>query len=155
MTVREELSSMFDYDRWANLQWWEPAKSMGKEEILLHVVHAQIIWLTRIEGTPVWEPTLEDYPLHLDRSIGRWKRFLLGADLGAVISYTNSAGDHYDSKVSEIIRHVINHGTYHRGQLRGIAGERGVAFPESDYIHFVRSPFASAGQARAAAAMSW
>jgi len=142
---------MFDYDRWANLQWLDAANSLGKQDILLHIVEAQVTWLTRIEGTPVWQPTLEDFGIHLDRSVGRWKRFLLGADLGKVISYTTSRGDHYDSEVSEIIRHVINHGTYHRGQLRGIAGERGMDFPETDYIHFVRSPFASAGLARGGA----
>src|SRR5438128_6549601 len=121
MSIREELSSMFDYDRWANLEWLEPAKAMEKEEVLLHMVQGQIIWLTKIEGTPPWQPSWDEYVTHMERSIGRWKRFMLGADLGAVISYRTSAGDNYESQVSEIVRHVINHGTYHRGQLRGIA----------------------------------
>lgn len=151
MSAREELSSLFDYDRWANLQWVAPANAMAQQSILLHIVEAQVIWLTRIEGTPPWQPTLDEFAIHLDRSIGRWKRFLLGADLGALISYTTSRGDHYDSQVSEIVRHVINHGTYHRGQLRGIAGERGVEFPETDYIHFMRTPFASTGRAQSGA----
>ena len=143
MTVREELSTMFDYDRWANQRWLEPAKALGQEEILLHVLQAQIIWLCRIEGTPTWDATLQDYTLHLDRSVGRWKRFLLGADLGQVISYVNSQGERYDNAVSEIVRHVINHGTYHRGHLRGIASERGIEFPETDYILFLRNPLAN------------
>ena len=124
---------------------------MDRADILLHIVKAQVIWLTRIEGTPMWEPTLEEFPLHLDRSIGRWKRFLLGADLGAEISYTTSQGQHFDNKVSEIVRHVINHGTYHRGHLRGLAEERGVEFPETDYILFARSPFATGAFMRTAA----
>ena len=151
MSAREELSSLFDYDRWANLQWVAPANAMAQQSILLHIVEAQVIWLTRIEGTQPWQPTLDEFALHLDRSIGRWKRFLLGADLGAVISYTTSAGDRYDSQVSEIVRHTINHGTYHRGQLRGIAGERGVDFPETDYNHFMRTPFASTSRIQSSA----
>lgn len=142
---------MFDYDRWANLKWVAPANAMAQQAVLLHILEAQVIWLTRIEGTPFWQPTLDEYALHLDRSIGRWKRFLLGADFGAVISYANSKGDRYDNKVSEIIRHVINHGTYHRGMLRGMAGERGLEFPETDYIHFMRSPFATADRAHSGA----
>jgi len=135
---REDLSGMFDYDQWANLKWMGPAHEIGQEAILLHIVQAQIIWLSRIEGTNVWQPTLEDFPLHLERSIRSWKRMILGADFQKMISYTTLLGTPYDNSIGEIVRHVINHGTYHRGQLRGIAGERGVAFPETDYAAFLR-----------------
>ena len=138
MGQREELSSMFDYDRWANLQWWPIAKQMGEEDILLHNLLAQTIWLSRIEGTARWEPTVEEFPLHLERSTRNWKRMLLGADFQRMVSYTTTLGTPYDNTVGEIVRHVINHGTYHRGQLRGIAGERKIEFPETDYIAYLR-----------------
>lgn len=87
---------------------------------------------------PRWTPTLEEFPMHLECSIRNWKRMILGADLQRMISYTTFQGVACDNKVSEIVMHVINHGTYHRGQIRGIAGERGVEFPETDYIRFLR-----------------
>ena len=129
---------MFDYDQWANLKWMGVAHQIGQEATLLHIVQAQIIWLTRIEGTMRWEPTLEDFPLHLERSVRSWKRFLFAADMQKIISYTTFQGVACDNTVGEIARHVINHGTYHRGQLRGIAGERGIEFPETDYIAYLR-----------------
>lgn len=138
MGQREELSTLFDYDRWANLHWAEPARGLGKESVLVHVLEAQVNWLCRIEGTPPWQPSFTEFPMHLERSIRNWKRFMFGADLGKVISYTTSTGRQYENLVSEIVRHVINHGTYHRGQLRGIAEERGIDFPETDYIAFIR-----------------
>jgi uncharacterized damage-inducible protein DinB len=63
---------------------------------------------------------------------------LLGADLQRVVSYISLQGVAYNNSVSEIVRQVINHGTYHRGQLRGIAGERGIEFPETDFIAYLR-----------------
>jgi uncharacterized damage-inducible protein DinB len=138
MNYREELSSMFDYDRWANLQWMPLAGLMSQQPVLLHIVSAQVRWLSRIEDTPEWQPSMPDFALHLDRSIRSWKRFILGADLSKVIYYTTSDGMNYNNSVSEIVRHVVNHGTYHRGQLRGIASERGFEFPETDYITFLR-----------------
>lgn len=142
---------MFDYDRWANLRLVETAAALDRQDILVHILQAQIIWLCRIEGTPEWEASFDDYSLHLDRSIGRWKRLLLGAELGRVISYRNSRGEQYDNSITEIVRHVINHGTYHRGHLRGIAGEKGIDFPDTDYILFLRNPFANAGLSKTAA----
>ena len=138
MGQREELSSMFEYDQWANLKWMGPAHETGQESVMLHIVDAEIIWLSRIEGTPRWQPTLEDYPMHVQRSTRNWKRMLMGADLQAVVSYTNFQGEQHENSICEITSHVINHGTYHRGHLRGIAGERGLPFPETDYIAYLR-----------------
>jgi uncharacterized damage-inducible protein DinB len=147
MGQREELSSMFDFDCWANQKWMQPARSLAQEHVLLHVVEAQIIWLARIQGTPTWQPSLEEFGLHLDKSTRNWKRFLMGADLGQLVTYANSRGEQYTNSVTEIVRHVINHGSYHRGQLRGIAGERGIEFPETDYIAFAREKTSSFGYA--------
>jgi uncharacterized damage-inducible protein DinB len=35
---------------------------------------------------------------------------------------------------AEILRHVVNHGTYHRGQVATLLKLHGVDFPETDYI---------------------
>ncbi len=40
--------------------------------------------------------------------------------------------------VSEITEHVINHGTYHRGHLRGLAEAEGISFPDTDLIVYLR-----------------
>jgi len=35
---------------------------------------------------------------------------------------------------AEVLRHVVNHGTYHRGQVAALLKLHGVDFPETDYI---------------------
>lgn len=139
MHLREELSLLFDYERWATMRWIEPARQMSCESVLVHIIHAQSIWLSRIEGRPHWTPTVDNLASDLDRSVLGWQRLLLGADLSKVVPYVNLEGKSFDNTVLEITRQVLNHGTYHRGHLRGIASEQKFAgFPETDYILFCR-----------------
>ncbi len=35
---------------------------------------------------------------------------------------------------AEVLRHVVNHGTYHRGQIAALLKLHGIDFPETDYI---------------------
>lgn len=35
---------------------------------------------------------------------------------------------------AQVLRHVVNHGTYHRGQVAALLKLHGVDFPETDYI---------------------
>ncbi len=35
---------------------------------------------------------------------------------------------------AEVLRHVVNHGTYHRGQVAALLKLHGIDFPETDYI---------------------
>jgi uncharacterized damage-inducible protein DinB len=48
------------------------------------------------------------------------------------------AGEPFLQPNHEVVRHVINHGTYHRGQLRMLAELDGIAWPETDMIFFFR-----------------
>ena len=139
MHLREELSHQFDYERWANMRWLKPAAELGCSPIMIHILQAQIIWLSRIEGRPAWTPTVENFVADLDRSVRSWQRLMLSADLNQVVHYTTSRGDEFDNTVGEIARHVLNHGTYHRGELRGRAGAAGLeSFEDTDYILFCR-----------------
>jgi uncharacterized damage-inducible protein DinB len=87
----------------------------------------------------MWHPTLETLEADLRRSVQDWKEFIKVEDLDRVVDYKTLRGDPFSNTVTEIARHVINHGTYHRGELRGRAGERGLdGFEETDYILFCR-----------------
>lgn len=52
----------------------------------------------------------------------------------AIFSRTNRAGTTYEYRVDEILMHVLNHATHHRGQISQILDERGI---ENDYSNLV------------------
>ena len=42
-----------------------------------------------------------------------------------------------DTRFSEILRHVVNHGTYHRGNLAAMLRQQGYAGVSTDYIFYL------------------
>lgn len=141
--MRDTLIDLFDYDLWANLRWFRciagQSDSKRLNEIMVHIVGAQRNWLTRclsVEETVVASGDLE---ADLKNLHAQWVDLLRICDLNAYASYSSLSGDNYFTMVGEIAQHVINHGTYHRGHLRGLMEARGVTdFPETDLIRWHR-----------------
>lgn len=140
--MHEHLDEMFDYDLWANLKWLRFLKSVDAtaEEWaqLNHILGAQQIWFARIVGlSPTGfsgdEATSERFEkVHRD-----WKAAVNGRDLDQEISYHRFNGDAHTQTLKQIANHVLNHGTYHRGSLRGLLSARGnTDFPETDLLGF-------------------
>jgi uncharacterized damage-inducible protein DinB len=55
-----------------------------------------------------------------------------------MIEYKNFEGQVFTTLLSDIITHVVNHGSYHRGQISRLIRESGGIPPATDYIVFVR-----------------
>lgn len=134
--------TLFGYDRWANERWIAFArrrKWSAGNAVIEHIVRASEVWLARIyreEPSDVSTSTLE---MRLAACHVRWIDTLRELGCAKVIRYTNSLGERYESCVGDIAAHVVNHGTYHRGQLRERAGADGLEdFPETDLILFLR-----------------
>lgn len=146
MDLRRFLHTGFEYDLWANRQWLTALGGftdlLPAQSVLDHILAAQRIWLERI-GAQVPVQT-EDTSL-ADRFgvVTRvWTAVVGTADLDQAITYRTFAGDDYTDSLSRIALHVINHGTYHRGQLRGLAQAEGrTDFPETDLIRYFREGF--------------
>lgn len=115
-------------------------------EIFSHVLGAEHVWLSRIRGRApelaVW-PKLELErcgPLAKEDAAGY--RALLeegGAEaLAREVSYVNSAGKRFTSRVGEIVSHAALHGHYHRGQVAVLLRAAGYAPSTTDFIEMVR-----------------
>lgn len=121
------------------------AKALG---IAAHVQLAREIWLGRLTGRPLPPPPDWFPALGLDalRAKGRaidaaWKAFLatLSDDtLNTFCHYTSSEGDMYRSYVDDILTHVFNHATYHRGQIAPLVSQLGGERALTDFIALTR-----------------
>ncbi len=144
----KDLRAMWDYDIWANERWLEilvhfpdPQRA---DEVMTHIHWAQWTWLRRVDGALNLGLVLPDEPkapsIVLARELARqWRDVLDNSDKETMVAYQNMAGESFTSRLGDIVRHVVTHGAYHRGQLRGMAGEQGmVDFPETDYIIWAR-----------------
>jgi len=59
-------------------------------------------------------------------------------NLATIIAYKNFKGDSFENRVEDILTHVINHSTYHRGQIIAQLKGQLPSLPSTDYILFIR-----------------
>lgn len=143
MDRRQDLLERFDYDLWANRKWWSALGRFrdlaGAQTALEHILSAQRVWLSRlgVEVTQAGENLgIDDVMVFVNQA---WQMVLNENSLELPVTYQNFAGFEFTNTVGQIAGHVVNHGTYHRGQLRGLAQAEGMEnFPETDLIVFYR-----------------
>ena len=140
--MREFLLRGFEYDLWANHKWLHIIgkfkSSQRALEVFEHILKAQMIWLQRC-GLYVEQVENIAFAQLITSLNQTWKGVIEDADLAAWVEYQDFAGEDQRTQFGDIVAHVINHGTYHRGQLRQIAEYDGIAFPDTDLIHYIRS----------------
>lgn len=116
-------------------------KSMA---LFSHMLNAHQIWNNRILGQPtgcgVWDSRPSDTFLAIDRHNYDQTISLLGkSELADEIAYTTSDGRPFANTIDNILFHVINHSTYHRGQIALLFRQNGMEPLATDYIFFKRS----------------
>jgi uncharacterized damage-inducible protein DinB len=158
----DTLRLHFDYSAWASRRLMEAASKLTPEEMardfktsdsnvvntLAHVFAADRIWLSRVQGAPratFLDPTDCEF-MALDREwpalYKRWKEWLTPlTDDGAQakIAYRDMKGNPYEQPLWQILLHVVNHGTHHRGQAAGFLRAMGHTPPALDLIAFYRT----------------
>lgn len=117
---------------------------------LLHVWDAEVIWLSRLNGiSPTDWPsknfngTASDLFNGLEQSSKDLLQFIETKDdqfLQQSIQYKNLKGDTFEESASGILFHVVNHGTYHRGQIITLLRGYGITeLPATDLIVYLRT----------------
>lgn len=108
-----------------------------------HTLNAHHIWNHRIFGImpvlSVWQ-LLEIINLNRinNENFEQTKELLQNKDLKESINYTNSKGENFTNTAEEILFHIINHSTYHRGQLISQLRAKDMEPIITDYIFYKR-----------------
>jgi uncharacterized damage-inducible protein DinB len=159
----EDLLTLIEYHYWARDRMLEAVEPLTTEQYtrdvgnsfksvrdtIAHTYLAEWVWYSRwIGSSPVGFPGFEDFP---DVATIRkaWKdqeqniRLFLGtlgeANVERVFDYTLFNGNPGRSTFRQMLQHVVNHATYHRGQVTTMLRQLGAAPPGSqDMIVFYR-----------------
>ena len=162
MTTHEALA-LIDYSYWARDRVLTAAQALSPEQYtreivssfrsvrdtMVHVYSAEWVWHQRWLGASPTAPipfdafadltALETAWYALEQDIRAFVRNLGDAGLEQQIDYRLLSGAPGRSRYDEMIRHVVNHGTYHRGQVVTMLRQLGASTPEStDLITFYR-----------------
>lgn len=142
---------LFDYDAWANGETLRALAAAGDAPIVTvgrfaHVVAAELLWHGRIQGRPPAVPVWPEWSVaecgEWSEKISRlWRAYLdslTEVELGREVSYVNSKGDAFVSRVDDIVTHVVLHSGYHRGQVAADLRAAGYTPNTTDFIHAAR-----------------
>jgi uncharacterized damage-inducible protein DinB len=161
MIDKATLDRHLAYTTWATNHLLNAAAAIPPEQLLqdfrtadknivgtlAHVFAADRVWLDRVNGRRR-TAFIEDRDRNLDtlrkewpvlhQSWREWLAGLQEQQIQEPIAYQDMAGNPYRSLPWEIILHVVNHGTHHRGQVSGMLRALGHAPPQLDLIRFYR-----------------
>lgn len=158
----EVLRTHLDYSAWATHRLLDAAERLSDSELrrdfgsadksligtLVHVFGADRIWLSRVRGiAPEGMPAPEFHDPKVlrpawqavDDGWREWARPLGDADLLREVSYRDLKGNPWQTPLWQIVLHVVNHATHHRGQAAGFLRAMGHAPPPLDLIAYYRA----------------
>ncbi len=148
--MKTQLTSLFEYEKWANARILDSIAQLEEPDekcidLVSHILLVQMVWYARIEGkaaSPVWgmkplSVCLEMYAMN-NKILAAFIARQTEDSLKREVEYKNSKGDTFSNTVTEILTHLFNHSTYHRGQIVERLKGKLPAMPVTDYIAFVR-----------------
>lgn len=163
--MRRHFVGFARYNQWANRRLYDalarmPAEALAEDRgaffgsiigTLNHLLVTDRIWLDRLteRASPPWRlddilfPDLGDLRREREAEDERLIGFvdaLTGERLGASVAYRNMAGEAFEQPLTDILGHVFNHQTHHRGQVHTLLTQSGHDAPSLDLIYFLRSP---------------
>jgi uncharacterized damage-inducible protein DinB len=164
----EQIRALYDFNAWANARTLEPCAALSKEQFLqnngssfpsvrdtlTHIYGAEWIWLERWQGRrpgglpkpedfadlpalrAAWDKTAREL---LDFAYARTQEQLLAAQTVYTLD-----GTPYTHPLWQMMQHLVNHGSYHRGQIAAFLRQLGHKPQPTDLIRYYREHAAAA-----------
>ncbi|HMI03862.1 MAG TPA: DinB family protein [Pedobacter sp.] len=149
--MSDPIHQLWLYNNWANelilnsFKQNSGAVPVSCLRLFCHIVNAQIVWLSRINGAQspvgVWdEYSLTECENNQHIFSAGIQQSLADAQKGTKnITYKNTQNVVFSDSLQDILLHVFNHGTYHRAQIAQDMKKNGFEPARTDYIFFKRS----------------
>ncbi len=153
----------FEYNRWATARLLNAASVLSHEQFcrdvggsytsvrdtLVHILAGEEVWLMRWKGiSPKSASEPSDFSDLLSLK-SKWSEVeidqsnflskISDESLAERVEYENFAGEIKEYSLWQMIHHMVNHSTYHRGQVTMMLRQLGAAAAQLDYIVFLDS----------------
>jgi uncharacterized damage-inducible protein DinB len=162
--MKEILQQFASYSTWANQRIFDVTVQLSEEQLnkemissfpsvyktVLHMLDAESIWWQRMKlEERIQRPSdtftapfaeLEKKVLQQSKLWEDWLKNASELQLQHVFAYQNSKREQFKQPVKEVLLHMFNHGTYHRGQLVSMFRQLGLEkIPPTDFIVYTRT----------------
>lgn len=154
------IRELYKYNRWANQRMLSATAKVDAEKFtramgnsfssvrdtLAHILAGEWIWLERWQGRfPTALLNAEDFP-SVQSVASRWEtvqrdyvRFidaLTPQRLEEDLAYLNRSGQRFSYPLWQQMVHVVNHSTYHRGQITTLLRQLGAEPAVTDFLAY-------------------
>ena len=161
--MKELLKQYATYNIWATKRILDIILAMPEEKqmaelpssftslfkTVLHMLDAECIWWQRMKmneriniPSENFNGTMKEVADGLLQQSKLWEEWVSNASdlsLDHVFQYYNTKKEHFKMPVYQMLHHVFNHGTYHRGQLVNMLRQSGVEkIPQTDFSLWTR-----------------
>ena len=158
--MTDDLAALFAYNRWADARMLEACRQVPPERYasevvpgwaslrstVAHIAGATDLWVRRFLGqsadgfVPESELATPDDAARLlanaHDALDRLARELSPEQRTAPFTYRNLRGQVATAPLWAALRHVVNHETYHRGQVASKLKRLGVEPPVTDFVYW-------------------
>jgi uncharacterized damage-inducible protein DinB len=163
MTRSEEIRQLYAFNRWANAHMRAAVRKLSDEaferdmknsfpsvrDTMLHIMASEWVWLTRWLGTSPSGMPQEWKSYKLAQIEQEWDALetaqeafvdrLSDPDLDRVVEYVNFRGETFQQPLWHLLRHMVNHSTYHRGQITTMLRQLGYDAVSTDLVVYFRT----------------
>jgi uncharacterized damage-inducible protein DinB len=162
LIYRDTFLTLFEYNYWARDRQLKACASLTKEQFrrpivssfpsvqatLAHMVEAEWVWSERWYGRSPTQRDAEEFAPDtfpglqtvrdrwhsVEDSVRRYLAALKDDQLTQALNYANRKGERWSYPLWQALFHLINHQTYHRGQVTTLLRQIGVTPEQVDYL---------------------
>ncbi len=158
MLSKEDAGRLVDYTVWANHRAMRAAATLSNDDFkrdlgsshggvrgtMVHTLGAEWIWLERWKGvSPNRRLDEAEFPdvmavrerwTVIEDHRASWLASLREGALAETIRYTTLDKRSFENPLWQLVQHVANHSTYHRGQVITLMRILGAKAPASDMV---------------------
>jgi uncharacterized damage-inducible protein DinB len=156
----QEMSALYEYNAWANRRCLDAASALTPEQFtqslgssfssvrdtLAHICGAELVWMERFHGRSpstfldagqfAAVSALRDHWTTQEAALLAFVNALTPEDLNRVLEFKTMKFGVYRNPLWQSMQHVVNHGTYHRGQVTTMLRQLGAQPLPTDLMHF-------------------
>lgn len=164
--MKEDILKLFNFHQWGNTQIYEHLNTLPEavyyqeiksvfpsiERVWQHLVMTDSIYLDVIRGNPfehtqqiipdikksveakekeelqqLYQELYQDYKAFFEKTI----------DFNTVLEVNHPQAGSNSISIADLIRQVVNHGTYHRGNIAAMIRQQGHKGVSTDYIAYL------------------
>jgi uncharacterized damage-inducible protein DinB len=157
-----DIQTLFEFNYWAKARLMSVVELLSEEQFtkdlgsshrsihrtLVHIVGVEHIWFSRWTGQTVSKlvdpmdyptfPAIQQEWDEVERGISGFVSALMDQKLSAVLTYKTTEGRQFSSVLWQTMLRVVNHSTYHRGQIVTMLRQLGIKPIGTDLIMFYR-----------------